>query len=98
MSRILYLVLAAAVFALPGGGAVAAARIAGHDAPAITHGVVVGDVTTHSAVLWARGDREGTVKVHLSGGRHDRVARLRIRAADDYTGQDLLTGLEPETT
>jgi alkaline phosphatase D len=98
MSRILYLVLAAAVFALPGGGAVAAARTAGHDAPAITHGVVVGDVTARSAVLWARGDREGTVNVHLSGGRHDRVARLRFRAADDYTGQVLLTGLEPETT
>jgi alkaline phosphatase D len=98
MSRILYLVLAAAVFALPGSGAVAAARTAGHDAPAITHGVVVGDVTARSAVLWARGDREGTVKVHLSGGRHDRVERLRFRAADDYTGQILLTGLKPETT
>jgi alkaline phosphatase D len=98
MSRILYLVLAAAVFALPGSGAVAAARTAGHDAPAITHGVVVGDVTARSAVLWARGDREGTVKAHLSGGRHDRVERLRFRAADDYTGQILLTGLEPETT
>jgi alkaline phosphatase D len=98
MSRILYLVLAAAVFALPGSGAVAAARTAGHDAPALTHGVVVGDVTARSAVLWARGDREGTVKAHLSGGRHDRVERLRFRAADDYTGQILLTGLEPETT
>jgi alkaline phosphatase D len=98
MSRILYLVLAAAVFALPGGGAVAAARTAGHDAPAITHGVVVGDVTARSAVLWARGDREGTAMVHLSGGRHDRVERLRFRAADDYTGQVLLTGLKPETT
>jgi alkaline phosphatase D len=98
MSRILYLVLAAAVFALPGSGAVAAARTAGHDAPAITHGVVVGDVTARSAVLWARGDSEGTMKVHLSGGRHDRVERLRFRAADDYTGQVILTGLKPETT
>jgi alkaline phosphatase D len=98
MSRILYLVLAAAVFALPGSGAVAAARTAGHDAPVLTHGVVVGDVTARSAVLWARGDREGTLTVHLSGGRHDRTARLRFRAADDYTGQALLTGLKPDTT
>jgi alkaline phosphatase D len=98
MSRILYLVLAAAVFALPGGGAVAAARTAGDDAPAITHGVVVGDVTARSAVLWARGDREGTLTVHLSGGRHDRTERLRFRAADDYTGQVFLTGLRPDTT
>jgi alkaline phosphatase D len=98
MSRILCLVLAAAVFALPGSGAVAAARTAGHDAPAVTHGVVVGDVTARSAVLWARGDREGTLKVHLSGGRHDRTERLRFRAADDNTGQVLLTGLKPDTT
>ena len=76
MSRILYLVLAAAVFALPGAGAGAAVRAAGHAEPVVTHGVVVGDVTAHTAVLWARADREGTLKVHLSGGRHDGVARL----------------------
>jgi alkaline phosphatase D len=98
MSRILYLVLAAAVFALLGTGAVAVARTAGHDAPALTHGVVVGDVGARSAVLWARGDREGALKLHVSGGRHDRVERLRFRAADDYTGQVLLTGLKPNTT
>ena len=97
MSRILYLVLAAAVFALPGSGAGAAARPASHDAPVVTHGVVVGDVTAHSAVLWARADREGTLNVHLVGGRHDRVERLRVRAADDYTGQVLLKGLRPDT-
>jgi alkaline phosphatase D len=97
MSRTLSLALAAAVFALPGSGAVAAARTAGHDAPALTHGVVVGDVTADSAVLWARGDREGTLTVHLSGGRHDRTDRLRFRAADDYTAQVLLTGLRPDT-
>ncbi|HET6643215.1 MAG TPA: alkaline phosphatase D family protein [Gaiellaceae bacterium] len=95
MSRLLYLVLAAAVFALPGSGAVAAA---GHNGPQLTHGVVVGDVTTDSAVLWARADREGTLTVHLSGGRHERVARLRFRAADDYTGQVVLNGLRPDTT
>jgi alkaline phosphatase D len=98
MSRIAYLVLAAAVFALPGSGAGAAVRAASHDALVVTHGVVVGDVTAHSAVLWARADREGTLTVHVSGGRHDRVDRLQVRAADDYTGQLLLTGLKPDTT
>ena len=95
MSRFLYLVLAAAVFALPGSGAVAAA---GNNSPKLTHGVVVGDVTTDSAVLWARADREGTLTVHLSGGRHERTARLRFQAADDYTGQVVLRGLRPDTT
>jgi alkaline phosphatase D len=97
MSRIPYLVLAAAVFALAGTGAGAAVRATGHDAPAITHGVVVGDVTAHSAVVWARADREGTLKVQLSGGKHHGVARLKVRAADDYTGQVVLTGLKPDT-
>jgi len=98
MSRIAYLVLAAAVFALPGAGAGAAVRSAGHVEPVVTHGVVVGDVTAHTAVLWARADREGTLKVHLSGGRHHGAERLETHAADDYTGQVLLTGLKPGTT
>jgi alkaline phosphatase D len=97
MSRIPYLVLAAAVFALVGAAAGAAVRATDHDAPVVTHGVVVGDVTAHSAVVWARGDREGTVKVHLSGGKRNGVRRLKFRAADDYTGQALLTGLKPDT-
>ena len=98
MSRITYLVLAAAIFALLGSGAGATVRAASHDSPVVTHGVVVGDVTAHSAVLWARGDREGTLKVHLSGGKHDGVGRLDTHAADDYTGQVVLTGLRPDTT
>ncbi len=93
MSRLLYLVLAAAVFALP--GSIAAAESGGLK---LTHGIVVGDVTTHSAVLWARADREGTLTVHLSGGKHEGNARLRFRAADDYTGQAVLEGLRPDTT
>ena len=69
-----------------------------HDEPGVTHGVVVGDVTARTAVLWARADREGTLKVHLSGGKHHGVARLDVHAADDYTGQVVLTGLRPDTT
>jgi alkaline phosphatase D len=98
MSRIAYLVLAAAVFALLAAGAGATVRSASHDSPSVTHGVVVGDVTAHSAVVWARGDGEGTLKVHLSGGKHHGGARIETRAADDYTGQVVLTGLKPDTT
>jgi alkaline phosphatase D len=98
MGRIAYLVLAAAVFALPGSGGGAAARPASHDSPVVTHGVVIGDVTPRSAVLWARADREGSLIVHVSGGRRDRPERLHVRAADDYTGQLRLEGLRPDTT
>jgi alkaline phosphatase D len=98
MSRIAYLVLAAAVFALLGTGAAASVRATSHESPALTHGIVVGDVTADSAVFWARADREGTLKVHLSGGKHHGVARLDVHAADDYTGQVVLTDLRPDTT
>ena len=98
MSRIAYLALAAAVFALLSAGAGASVRSAGHDEPVVTHGVVVGDVTASTAVVWARGDREGTLKVHLSGGKHHGLGRLDLHAADDYTGQVVLTGLRPDTT
>jgi alkaline phosphatase D len=93
MSKLLYPILAAAVFAL--SGSVAAAQSGG---PKLTHGVVVGDVTAHSAVFWARAEREGTLAVHLSGGKHKSAARLRFSAADDYTGQVVLNGLRPDTT
>lgn len=66
--------------------------------PAITHGVVVGDVTASSAVLWARADREATLNVVLSGGRHRRIASGAAQAADDYTARIRLEGLAPGTT
>jgi alkaline phosphatase D len=98
MSRISYLVLAAAVFAFLASGTGAAVRAASHDSPVLTHGVVVGDVTAETAVLWARADREGTLKVHLSGGKHHGAARLAFHSADDYTGQVVLDGLKPGTS
>ena len=96
MSRLSYLLLAAAFFALAGSAATASRGAAGHDA-LITHGVVVGDVTADAAVLWARTDRETRLTVHLSGGKHHGGARLTTRAADDYTGQVVLDGLRPDT-
>jgi alkaline phosphatase D len=88
--RTLYLVFAAAVLALPGSAA-------GAPFTGVTHGVVVGDVTDRSAVLWARAERGGTLPVRLSAAGSRRVGRLRFRAADDFTGQLRLTGLRPET-
>ena len=97
MSRIPYLVLAAAFFALAGSAATASLGAAHHDRLVITHGVVVGDVTADSAVLWARADREGRAHVQLSGGKHHGGVRLEFRPADDYTGQVVLDGLRPDT-
>jgi alkaline phosphatase D len=84
--------LVAAALALPGG---AAAHPGGHDRPTVSHGVVVGDVTPRSAVLWARGDRGGTLQVRLSGGPHRRIEPVPVKAADDWTGQVRLNGLTP---
>src|SRR3954454_15639473 len=44
--------------------------------PAVTHGVVVGDVGPSSALLWTRADRQATVHVRLSGGPHRQVAAV----------------------
>jgi alkaline phosphatase D len=66
--------------------------------PTVTHGVVVGDVRSSSAVLWARSDREATLNVALSGGRHGRIATAPSLAENDYTARIPLDGLAPGTT
>jgi alkaline phosphatase D len=95
------------LFALILSGAVAMTIVAGRTgiaapsgtraAPVVTHGVVVGDVTASSALLWARADQEATLNVALSGG-HGAVGTAPARAADDYTARVPLTGLSPATT
>jgi alkaline phosphatase D len=85
--------LVGVLLALPGASVVAAQP----GRPSVTHGVVVGDVTAGSAVLWARADREATLHVRLSGGRHRPVDSRRVRDADDYTGLVALEGLRPRT-
>jgi alkaline phosphatase D len=62
----------------------------------VSHGVVVGDVTPRSAVLWARGDRDGRLQVELSGGPHGPIKPVPVKGADDRTGQIRLRGLTPE--
>jgi alkaline phosphatase D len=94
VARVLASAVVVAALALPSG---AAARPGGHDGSAVSHGVVVGDVTPRSAVLWARGDSGGVLRVSLSGGPHRRVEAVRVKAEDDWTGQVRLDGLAPAT-
>jgi alkaline phosphatase D len=84
--------LVAAALALP---CAAAAGTGGHDGSALDQGVVVGDVTPRSAVLWARAERGGILRVSLSGGSNRRIEPVAVRAEDDWTGQVHLDGLAP---
>jgi hypothetical protein len=59
---------------IPGGGAVAAA---GHDSLKLTPGVVGGDVTADSAVLWAPANREGALTIISQHQLCRCVGRLR---------------------
>ena len=97
MSKIVGLILTTVLLGLAAGGAVANAE---HKGPvvAITHGVIVGDVTSSSALLWARADREATLNVAISGGPHGRIAHVEARAADDFTARVPLEHLRPGTT
>jgi alkaline phosphatase D len=98
MSKIFGPILMTIVLCLAANGAsVAAAKHAG-PVPTITHGVIVGDVTAFSALLWARADREASLNVVLSGGRHGRIARAPARTADDFTARVPLEHLAPGTT
>jgi len=63
--------------------------------PAVTHGVVVGDVSAESAVLWARADSAATLHVRLSGGGHRSIEPVTVGPDDDFTGRVLLAGLRP---
>ena len=58
-----------------------------------------GDVTSNSAVVWSRTDRDARLVVDLtSHGRFDRAIRLRgpvTSADDDFTAQLPLRGLRP---
>jgi alkaline phosphatase D len=97
MSRTVALGAAALVaLAIAGGSLGSGAARGGGSGPAVTHGVVVGDVTGTQAVLWARADRAAELRVTLKGGRHDEPEDVRVTAADDFTGQVLLEGLTPD--
>jgi alkaline phosphatase D len=94
MRRVLAGALASSALVLMSGAAQGVAL----EAPAVTHGVVVGDIESTSAVLWARADQDAFLNVRLSGGRHKPVPRVPALAAHDYTAQMPIDGLEPDTT
>jgi len=93
MSKIVGLILVTLLVAVAAGGAGVAA--VGRQGPpaAVTHGVIVGDVTSSSALLWARADRESTLSVALSGGGHGDIPRARAEAAHDFTARVALEHL-----
>jgi phosphodiesterase/alkaline phosphatase D-like protein len=64
-------------------------------------GVAAGEVTSSSAVVWARADQPGTVDVQLATDprfrRVTRTVRLRASRASDLTVQARITGLRAAT-
>jgi alkaline phosphatase D len=70
---------------------------AAHGAP-VTHGVAAGDVTSDSAVIWSRTDRETEMNVALDPPpAAGAVLHTLVRAGDDYTGRIAVDGLRPST-
>ncbi|MDF8265262.1 alkaline phosphatase D family protein [Luteipulveratus flavus] len=64
--------------------------------PALTHGVMSGDVTTSGGVVWARTDRVGRLVAQVGSGRSRRVIRGPWATPDtDHTAKITLHGLRP---
>jgi alkaline phosphatase D len=64
---------------------------------AVMHGVVVGDVTDSTALLWARSGEEGTLQVQLTGGGDVQRTAVSADPTRDYTARVPITGLAPDT-
>lgn len=66
-----------------------------------THGVASGDVTSNSAVLWARVDNAAPLILQVSADpsfkQVDFKDKVEALKTDDYTVKDLATGLKPGT-
>lgn len=89
-------------------GALAATLVAGvpvsFAAGGFAAGVAAGEVTSSSAILWARAPAPGRVELRFradspggAGSRPYRTVALRARAADDLTVQRRVPGLRPGT-
>jgi len=81
-----------------GGGSALVEEPRASEEALVTHGVAAGDVTSDSAVLWARADRGAVLNAVVTGDGQRRVEQLPVRASDDYTGQLVLEDLQPGTT
>jgi len=60
-------------------------------APQMTHGVATGDVTDHSAIVWARADGPAELVVEMDDGL---AFRAENAAESDFTAQVVLDGLD----
>jgi len=74
----------------------------GREAPSvrtrpITQGPLTGEVTPERAVVWARAEGAGTLRVVLEGGGNRFRARRTVGGDDDYVGKIRFSGLEPGT-
>jgi phosphodiesterase/alkaline phosphatase D-like protein len=90
------------------GGMAAAATVAmlvpvsalGHNG--FTSGVTAGEVTSNSAIVWARASRQVAVRAQLAtdGGFQNVVRQRTLQAsgANDFTVQTIFGGLNPNTT
>ena len=77
---------------------------AGAKAKGFTYGVAAGDVTSSSAILWAKADEGGTAYLQLrdNGGFGDCgtdgvEAEVKAKKKNDYTVQAKVKKLEPDT-
>jgi alkaline phosphatase D len=62
----------------------------------LTHGAAVGEVTNHSAVVWARADAPASLVVDYStDGAESERAQSRNSAERDFTARVTLDGLRP---
>lgn len=72
--------------------------------PVFTDGVASGDVTSTSAILWTRVDRQTSVKVEvwdnptLTGQKAFQATEPQTSSAVDFTVKIEATGLRPDTT
>lgn len=61
----------------------------------VTHGVSVGEVTTDSAIIWSRTDRDAVMHVAVNGPDADHEKTLPVTFKTDFTGKYPLRGLKP---
>lgn len=79
-----------------------AAYAVGENAATITHGVVTGDVTHRTALIWSRASGPGRMRVvwgtgTSAGGRAGETGPQKVTAERDYIGQFRLNDLEADT-
>ncbi|GHI00126.1 glycerophosphodiester phosphodiesterase family protein [Neobacillus kokaensis] len=72
------------------------------DKPFISHGVASGDVTSSSAILWTRTNKQATVQFEISTDstfKHNKIVKTSPSdQANDFTVKVNVNGLKPDTT